>query len=466
MVGCVPKSCRGLLHAHQYGTSGKTGDDCRQAVGRGVDRDGSLDGMKSRAASGRAVVAPILAFVAVALVALAAGALVEAFRPAPAHRAIVISPPASATVTAAQVTRWFDAGLPALADRRRAAWLAALSAQGAAPRSALDDLYRHLAPIPWTHLHALVVARRGVPDVFDVRIEGRPAGAGPSTRIVAERLLAVSRVQGRLVVTGDRSPARMRHMYLMALRRPRAVVRDGAVVIADASWRPLAEELAGDMPYARAAVAAELGVSGGRPIVIVLYSSAAEVSEYLGQARTLEREHFFARLPTTAPETLWWPTDVGVLAPALAPADPWTRHMLAHEVTHTLTWRWFYHTAHAPPLLLEGLATAVEADRSFAPLRAEVARGNRGMPLISALAKRDLWNGVDMTRVTLAYLEGAALVKYVLAGWGQAELKRFCVDIAQTSLKPAAIKLVVSRDLRVPWARFYTGWKAYVMTLP
>ena len=429
-------------------------------------RDATLDAMKSRAASGRAVVGPILAVVAVALVALAAGALFEAFRAPPKHYAIIVSPPAGATVTAAQVTRWFDAGLPALATRRGAVWRTALPARGAAPRNALDDLYRHLSPIPWTDLHALVVARRGVANVFDVKIEGRPAGAGPSTRVVAERLLAVSRVRGRLVATGDRSPARLRHKYLMALRRPRAVVRDGAVVLADASWLPLARELAGDMPFARAAVAAELGVSGGRPTVIVVYSSAAEVAAYLGQSRALEREHFFARLPTTAPKTLWWPTDVGVLASALAPADPWTRHMLAHEVTHTLTWRWFYHTAHAPPLLLEGMATAVEADRSFAPLRAEVAGGNRVMPLIRALAKRDLWNGVAMTRVTLAYLEGGALVKYVLAGWGQAELRRFCVDIARSSLKPAAIERVVRRDLQVSWPRFYAGWKAYVMTLP
>ena len=422
--------------------------------------------MESRAVSGRAVVAPILAVVVIGLVAFAAVALAVAFRGPPVHRAIVIPPPAGSTVTVAQVTRWFDAGLPALTSGRRAAWRAALPAQGAAARGALDDLFRHLAPIPWTHLHALVEARRGVPDVFDVRLEGRPAGAGPSTRVVAERLLVVSRLRGRLIVTGDRSTARLRQKYLMALRRPRAVVRDGAVVIADASWRPLAEQIAGDMPFARAAVASELGVSGGRPIVVVLYSSPTEVAGYLGQPHTLEREHFFARLPTTAPTTLWWPTDVGILASALAPADPWTRHMLAHEVTHTLTWRWFYHTAHAPPLLLEGMATAVEADRSFAPLRAEVARGNRTMPLLGALAKRDLWNGAAMARVTLAYLEGAALVKYVLAGWGQAELRRFCVDVARTSLKPAAIKSVVRRDLGVPWARFYADWKAYTLTLP
>ena len=422
--------------------------------------------METRAASGRAVVALVLVVVVIALVALAVGALVEAFRTPPAHRATVIPLPARATVTAAQVERWFDAGLPTLTARRPAAWRTALPARGKAARRALDDLYDHLAPLPWTRLHTLVTARRGQPDVFDVRLEGRPGGAGPSTRIVAERVLAVGRAHGRLVVTDDRSSARLRRKYLMAFRRPRAVVADGAVVIADASWLPLARQLAGDMPGARARVAAELGVSGGRAIVVVLYSSASEVTGYLGQTRMLEREQFFARLPSTAPRTLWWPTDIGILASALAPADPWTRQMLAHEVTHTLTWRWFYHTPHAPPLLLEGMATAVEASRSYQPLRVEVSRGNRSLPLLAALAKRDLWNGASMTRVTLAYLEGAALVKYVLAGWGQAELRRLCVDIARTSLAPAAVKQVVRRDLGVSWPRFYVGWEAFAMTLP
>jgi len=48
-----------------------------------------------------------------------------------------------------------------------------------------------------------------------------------------------------------------------------AVVRDGAVVVFDESWRPLAEELAGDMPRARADVNALLGVTGRRAPVML-----------------------------------------------------------------------------------------------------------------------------------------------------------------------------------------------------
>jgi hypothetical protein len=251
----------------------------------------------------------------------------------------------------------------------------------------------------------------------------------------------------------------------MAFRTPHALVADGAVVVFDESWRPLADELARDMPRARADVAAKLGVTGDRPIVVMLYSTPTEITRYLGQSKVLERERFFARLPTTTSSKPWWPTDVGVLASALAPDDSWTEHMLAHEVTHTLTWRWFYGSPHAPPLLLEGMATAVEGDRSYWPLRVEVAAGNRSMPLLTTFARPDLWTGVRMARVTLAYLEGGALVDYILAHWGEATLKRFSVDIAGGTLAGPAVKQTVRADLGVSWSSFYAGWKAYVMTL-
>ena len=431
-------------------------------------RGATLQRMDVRRESGRAVGVPLLMVAVVVAVALAVGGFVEAFRAPVARHAVVVPPPAAslATVRAAAVERWIDASLPALTARRRHAWDRALPADGAAARRPLDALYLHLAPIPWRGLHVVVSTVDEQAGVFDVKFAGRPGGAGPSDRVVAERLLVVTGSGTRLRVAGDRSPAAMRSEYFMAFRTPRAVVRDGAVVVSDATWRPLALELAGDMPQARADVAALLGVSGDRPIVVFVYATAAEVTGYLGQTHILERERFFARLPTTTRATLWSPTDIGVLASALPPADPWTVHMLAHEVTHTLTWRWFYHTAHAPPLLLEGMATAVEGDRSYAPLRAELAAGNRSMPLLATFARSDLWAGGSMSRVTLAYLEGGALVKYVLAGWGQAALRRFSVDVAQSSLTGPAVKQVVRRDLHESWGRFYTGWKAYVMTLP
>ncbi len=75
----------------------------------------------------------------------------------------------------------------------------------------------------------------------------------------------------------------------MAFRSPHAIVRDGAVVVFDESWRPLAEQLAGDMPRARADVAATLGVTRRPAHRHLLYSTPTEVTAYLGQTKVLER---------------------------------------------------------------------------------------------------------------------------------------------------------------------------------
>jgi len=423
--------------------------------------------MDDRRQAGLARVRLLLLLAVAALLAVSGVAFVHAFHGPERRVAIVSVGGAGATpVPATTVQRWIDAALPSVAAHDEKAWRAVLAPRGRAARRALADLYRHLAPIPWTHLHAVVQPSRRVPDAYDVRFEGRPGGAGPSDRVVAERLLVVGWRGERLGVVGDRTPPRTAHQYLMAYHAPRLLARDGAVVIYDESWRPLAAELAADMPLARADVRSVLDVSGGRPIVLFLYSAGAEVAAYLGQSHASARERFFARLPTTAPATLWWPTDIGVLASALTPGDPWTRHMLAHEVTHTLTWRWFYHTAHQPPLLLEGLATDVEGSRSYAPLRVDVAGGGRTLPLLKLFAADDLWSDNRMAKVDLAYLEGGALVKYLIARWGLVAMRRFSVDVADTSLEPAAIRAVVRRDLGVSWPSFYAGWKSYVMTLP
>jgi hypothetical protein len=154
--------------------------------------------MQARRVFGRSIPVPLLAALTVGLVVLAAWGFVAAFRSSPERRAIVIPPPPNArsSVTAREVRRWIDAGLPTLTAHRAAAWRTALPARGVAARRALRDLYDHLAPIPWSGLHAVVSAISGQLGAFDVKIEGRPGGAGPPQRIVAERLLVVERSGG------------------------------------------------------------------------------------------------------------------------------------------------------------------------------------------------------------------------------------------------------------------------------
>jgi hypothetical protein len=438
--------------------------------------------MHARRSVRGALVLIVALSLACAALALLGWGLAEAFREEPggtasaapgaaassaAHGATT-APVASTSpgaVTADEVRAWIDAALPALERQDRIAWRAALPVRGSAARRALADLYGKLSPIPWTGLQAEVHATPGYTDRFDIQFVGRPGGAGPPTRLVADRLLEVTRGGEHLVATGDPTPPAVRHQYFMAFHTPHATVAPGVVVISDDGWLPLAKELAGDMPQARADIAAILGVTGARPVVVFVYSSSREIADAIGVARAERNWRFFSSMPEMLTQVEWWPGDVSVLGPAV-PTGPWTAHMLAHEVTHGLTRRWFFHTAQAPPLLLEGLATAVENDRSYQPLKNEIAAGNRGMPLLESLASGDLWSDPSMSRVQLGYLEGGSLVKYILAMWGKQALHRVSVDIAQTDLSDGAVKNAVTRDLRMPWSTFYTGWKAYVMTLP
>ena len=423
--------------------------------------------MKIRATRFATGVVVLLALLALAGVALAAACGRSTPAPSSSPRAGQQNGLSQqASPTADQVTRWVDRGLLAVMRRDRAAWRAALPVSGRAARQAADALYAHLAPLEWTGLTAVVTVVPSPAATFDIRIVGRPGGAGPPTRIVAERVLRVVRRGGRLVAVGDPTPTPVARRYLMAFHAPRTLRGPGVVCVYDATWRPLAAELAAFMPQARADVARLLGASGRRPIVMFVYSSGNEVAAYLGNAKVERKARFFSRLPDTATAGHWSPGDVGVLATQLPSHDPWTPHMLAHEVTHALTLRWFFTTRHQPTFLLEGMATAVENSRSFAPLRAEVTAGDRSMPLARSFMSGDLWSGMRIKRTELAYLQGAAFVQYVLHGWGRKAFRRLAVDIADSDLLGDAVKAAVRRDLHVSWPRFYADWKAYVMTLP
>jgi len=269
----------------------------------------------------------------------------------------------------------------------------------------------------------------------------------------------------RVVATGDATPPAVRREYLMAFHDPVAVGRNGLLVLSDRRARDRAEALADAGVAARARLAL-VGVEPDASVLVSVYSSMEDLKASLGGGPQEDRMRFFSNAgPRVAPRP-WRIRDIGVLGPSLDGTGAWMPMMLSHEMTHAYTWQWFTKTAHAPTFLLEGLATAVEGGRDWAPLREEVATGNQLWPLLDAMAAKDLWAGNSNEQVRLAYLEASSVVLYVLDRWGLAELRPFVTAVADSDLTEEGVDMATREALDVNWDEFYAGWKKYVLSLP
>lgn len=382
---------------------------------------------------------------------------------APAKTRPTPTPPAA--VTPAEVRSLFDTALTRAAAHDAAGWRRLLPAEGAAYAS-LGRLYGTLRVFSWTTLRASVDPIPREPTRFDVVITGAPDGFGPPDRLIAERVLVVERRAGRLTVTGDVSPPAVSRLYLAAFDHPIAVKVAGALVIGDRVWRPRVEAIAGAVAYARATVRRVLDVKPARGLIIFVFDSRTQLNASLNGVIQEPRVNFISFGAERLSTKPWWPSDILVVAPALNGKSAWLPLMVAHEMTHGYTMRWFFATKHAPLFLEEGLATAVEGGRTYAPLRAELASGNKQVPLLLAFAYGTLWSAGDYAPVLLGYLEAGAIVKYVLQRWGPSKLRTWVVEVANTDLSAAAVKRSVSAVLGVDWGTFVKGWQAYVQTLP
>jgi hypothetical protein len=352
----------------------------------------------------------------------------------------------------------------ALRARDAAAWRAALPATGAARRS-VDSLYRHLVRLPWTAAHIIAEPVEGLAGRFYVGAVGELGGADPSDRIMARRVYEAVVRDGRLTLRDDVTPRKIRGQQVMAFEKPVAVRRNGLIVIADKAEQAAAEELAQAGGAARERLEL-LDISTHKPVVVYYYASRGQLLRALGEDPGEARIRFFSHAPLHLDGTPTWTRDIGVLGPALAGKEAWAPQMLAHELTHAYTSSWFRGARHAPTLLAEGLATAVEGGRSFRPLREDLDSGEEAFPLEKALRAKSLWEDNPLSKVRLAYLEGASLVLYVLERWDVDGLRRFVHAVSDSDLRADGLDAAARESLGVSWGELRSGWEEYVRTLP
>jgi hypothetical protein len=396
---------------------------------------------------------------------LAAVALLAAYRLLPsASGEKAGTRPAPRTVQLKDVQTSLDEATEALLARDRAAWDAALPAAGDA-RDGVGALYRRLARLPWTSLRLVAEPVRGRPGRFYVGAVGEVGGAAPDDRILARRVFDADLRGARVVLLDDVTPPDVRDQHVMAFDRPVVVRRNGLVVIADKREQAGAEAVADAGAPARERLAL-LGITPREPVVVYYYGSRRELLRSLGEDPGEKRVRFFSHAPTRLSDEPTWTRDIGVLGPALDGKESWAPRMLAHELTHAYTSRWFADTRHAPTLLAEGLATAVEGGRSFQPLRDDLDARRSAFPLEKALRAKSLWRGNRIDKVRLAYLEGAALVLYVLDRWGLRKLKRFITAVGDSDLTRKGLDQASRDSLGVSWSGLRSGWAAFAQTLP
>ena len=337
-----------------------------------------------------------------------------------------------------------------------AAWYFALPTEGASAALVVRQVNVGLARYTWTRVHAKAVPVDGKPGRYTVRFYGQLAHADTSP-LVCECVLDFGWRDGRLKVVADRTDQWARDAYYLAFTDPVVLVRPHLVVVGDDWQRPLMARIAAaDGQVRRVIRRLQLAPDSpglGRKTLIYVCAS---------RLQAFEASHAFIDKHMVAGER-----DGQIFAVDVWPAY-WKRYasdIVRHELTHVYAGK-FGDGKHCVGLLVEGLAVAVEGGYDFGPLRTEVARGNRILPLKKGLMHgRVWWDGLSDHRTYLAYLEGGALVKYIWKRWGLKSVWAFAAAVSAGDATPVGIERATGRTLGITWGQFYKGWKGYVRTL-
>lgn len=343
----------------------------------------------------------------------------------------------------------------ALVSKDATAWFLAVPCKGTTAQHDWYKTYIGLARFPWARVTAEADPVGGVPGRYRVRFRGQLQGADTS-HLVCERILQFAWPQGRLKLVADRTEAELRKTYYLAFDDPVVLVRPHLVVVGERRRKALMSRIAASDGQA-GLVATRLRLDPQSPqlahktLVYVCASrmqawNASNSRPHKGMAAGVVGQQIYI---------------IGVRP------TYWKKYALItvrHELAHVYATK-FGEGKHAVGLLSEGLAVAVEGQRDFTLLRAEVITGNHTLPLKKALMYGDLWHGLTSLQVDIAYLEGGALVLYLEERWGIKGAWAFAGAVADSDMTPAGIQRATQQSLGITWGQLYRGWKGYVRTL-
>lgn len=354
----------------------------------------------------------------------------------------------------AEVHAALERASAALVAKDAVAWFRALPAEGKATEDASYQVYARLAHFPWAAVDAEADPVKGASGRYHVRIYGRLAGSDTSA-LICERVLDFARQGGRLAVVADRTEEQWRGAYYLAYTDPVVVVRPHLVIVGERWQKRLISLIAACDGQAERVVKR-----------LQLDPKTAEIRRKTLLHVCASPEQASMASVTVDSDAAAFVVEQQVYAVSwrLRYWKKYARAVVRHELAHVYAPR-FGDGERFVGLLVEGLAVAAEGGIDFGPLRAEVARGNRVLPLKRGLMHGSLWRGLSDKQIDLAYLEGGALVLYLEKRWGLKRAWAFADAVVAEERTPAGIERATRRSLGVTWRELYGGWKRFVKSL-